>query len=215
MMGYVEVLAYKIQSFAVIYLPETQMAAFVTFLSFDDLYYVLPVGIAISLTSSIGNAIGSRDKRKIYQVIKATLCMGIGLLVILLSIFTVFKGDFFNFYTKNPEVQKVLFKIGHVYYAFFFADFFQNVFAGILKGLGKEEAGTKAFLVSVYLIALPLSLVFAFHFGFEALGMWMGATIGVYIALFSYVWIYVKTDIETQCNYITQRIKKTDNPLYE
>lgn len=208
-MGYVEVLAYKIQSFAAVYLSDSQMAAFVTFLSFDDLYYVLPVGVAISLTSFIGNAVGSRDKKRVFMIIKSTFLMGIGLLSMLITLFAVFRIQIFNFYTKNVDVKDILFHVGYVYYFFFIADFFQNILAGILKGLGKEREGTKAFLLSVYLVALPFSLILAFHFKLGAMGMWIGITVGVYFALASYTWIFKKTDFQTQANYISQRIKET------
>lgn len=208
-MGYVEVLAYKIQSFAAVYLSEPQMAAFVTFLSFDDLYYVLPVGVAISLTSFIGNAIGSRDKKRVSLIIKSAFLMGIGLLSMLITLFAVFRNQIFNFYTQNMDVKDILFHVGYVYYFFFVADFFQNLLAGILKGLGKERSGTKAFLLSVYLVALPFSLLLAFHFKLGAIGMWIGITIGVYIVVASYAWIFMKIDFQTQMNYISQRIKET------
>lgn len=209
-MGYIEVLAYKIQSFASVYFTEIQMAAYVTFLSFDDLYYVLPMGIGISLTSFLGHAVGSRDKAKVYKIIKATLAMGSILLIVLLTLFKVFQTDFFGFYTKNKTILELLHEIGIVYYFFFAADFFQNLFGGILKGIGKEESGTKAFLISVYLIALPLSLVFAFVYDLQSLGMWLGVTVGVYIATSSYIGIYFMADLEEQCNYVKERIIKSE-----
>lgn len=209
-MGYVEVLAYKILSFVAIYFTSAQMTTFVTFLAIDDLFYVLPVGIAISLTTSIGNAIGSRDKGRIKRVINITLILSSIFLAFLLGVFLLFRKTIFSFYIQNPEIDALLLKVSHVYAAFLVADFIQNIFGGILKGVGKEKSGTKAFLFSAYLISIPISLVLGFYLKLEAMGMWIGATAGLYCVLASYFYIFKTMDFNQQFNFVAKRIKETE-----
>lgn len=209
-MGYVEVLAYKILSFLAIYFTAAQMTTFVTFLAIDDLFYVLPVGIAISLTTSIGNAIGSRDKGRIKRVINITLILSSVFLAFLLATFLIFRKTIFGFYIQNPEVDRLLLKVSHIYALFLVADFTQNIFGGILKGVGKEKSGTKAFLFSAYLISIPIALFLGFYLKLEALGMWVGATIGLYCVLANYLYILKKLDFTHQFNFVAKRIKETE-----
>jgi len=212
-MGYVEVFAYRIQSFFSMSFAPEQTAALTAFLAFGDLFYVLPVGASFPTITYIGKAMGSRNKKGVMKVLKVTFSFSIVVLIILLGVFTVFKENFFSFYNKNPDVHAVMDKIGLLYYFSFPADFFQTVFAGIIKGAGKEKVGTKSFLLALYLVGVPLSFLFAFKFGMEAPGMWLGNGIGLYAATFSFVWIILRIDYEKQFEAIIKRNARGANAL--
>lgn len=206
-MGYIEVFSYRILSFASTYFSSEQMAAFTSFLALGDLYYVLPVGISLPLTVFIGNAMGARDKSKIFKTIKLTFAMSTVLLIALLIVFGFFKYEIFSFYTKDEGVKAIMGDIGILYFITFPADFYQNLLAGVIKGLGKEEKGAKAFVLSLYLVGLPTALILGFVMKLQAFGMWLGNGIGIYCVLILFFVIVIRTDFDTQFDYIITRIK--------
>jgi len=212
-MGYVEVFAYRVQAFFSMYFAPEQTAGLTAFLAFGDLFYVLPVGASFPTISYIGKAMGSRNRKGVIKVIKVTLVYSLIILLVLLGVFSIFKENFFSFYTQNPDVINVMDKMGFLYYFTFPADFLQTIFAGIIKGAGREKAGTKSFLLALYLIGVPLAFLFAFKFNMEASGMWLGNGVGIYAAMFAFAWIIIKIDYEKQFEVIYKRNNRGTNTL--
>jgi len=221
-MGYVEVFAYRIQSFASMYFDGPQTAALTAFLAFGDLFYVLPLGISFPVITYIGSAMGSRNKQAVLKIIKVTTIMSTGLLCGLVGVFAIWRSDFFKFYTQDPDVLAVMEKMGLLYFFTFPADFYQTLFAGIIKGAGQEKKGTKFFLLSLYFVGVPLALCFSFFLKWQSPGMWFGNGIGIWVAMISFGWIIYKIDFNKQFEYIRLRNKKgagkkseteTDEPL--
>jgi len=50
---------------------------------------------------------------------------------------------------------------------------------GLLRGIGRQEFGGYANLAAYYLVALPISFVAAFAFGWKLLGLWLGTAVGL------------------------------------
>jgi len=207
-MGYVEVFAYRIQSFASMYFASAQTAALTAFLAFGDLFYVLPLGVSFPVITYIGSAMGSRNKGAVLRIIKVTLVMSAVLLAILITVFGIWRTNFFKFYNQDPDVLKVMEEMGLMYFFTFPADFAQTLFAGIIKGTGQEKRGTKFFLLALYLVGVPLALWCAFFFKMQSPGIWLGNGIGLYVATISFGWIIYKTNYQKQFEYIRKRNNK-------
>ena len=206
-MGYVEVLAYRIQSFASMYFASEQLAALTAFLALGDMFYVFPAGIAFPIITYIGEAMGARNKNTVKKIIKVTILLSIFILGAQMTAFAFLRDYMFSFYTTNVEVKQVMEKMGLLYFFTFPADFAQTLLAGIIKGTGKEKSGTKAFLTGLYLISLPCALVFALYFRLEAPGMWLGNGIGLYFSTLFFAIIVCKINFKEQFDFINSRMK--------
>jgi hypothetical protein len=64
-----------------------------------------------------------------------------------------------------------------------FADGIQAACTGVLKGSGKQTVAYVATLVSYFGVGLPLSILFAFHFEWDILGLCLGLAAGCYCYL--------------------------------
>lgn len=205
-MGYVEVFAYRIQSFSSAAFSSAQFAALTAFLAFGDLFYVLPVGISFPVVTFIGNAMGRGDKHAVMKIMKVTLVISSVILLILLTVYAFIKKYLFEFYTQDPDVLSIMMTMGYLYFFTFPADFYQTILAGIIKGLAKEKIGTKAFLIALYFVGLPLALILGFVAHYYSPGMWLGNGIGIYFTLGFFTWIIYKTNFGKQFDYIKKRV---------
>ena len=206
-MGYVEVLAYRIQSFTSMYFANEELAALTAFLALGDMFYVFPAGISFPVITYIGEAMGAKNKKGVIKIIKVTIILSIFVLAAQMTAFTFLREYMFSFYTTNSDVKRVMEKMGYLYFFTFPADFAQTLLAGIIKGTGKEKTGTKAFLAGLYLISLPCALMFALYFKLEAPGMWLGNGIGLYFSTIFFMWIVCKINFKKQFDYISSRMK--------
>lgn len=66
---------------------------------------------------------------------------------------------------------------------YIFADGIQAACTGILKGSGKQTVAYLATLVSYFGVGLPLSIIFAFRFNWDILGLCLGLMAGCYCYL--------------------------------
>jgi len=64
-----------------------------------------------------------------------------------------------------------------------FADGIQAACTGVLKGSGKQTVAYVATLVSYFGVGLPLSILFAFRFEWDILGLCLGLAAGCYCYL--------------------------------
>ncbi|MCQ4121576.1 MATE family efflux transporter [Rhodococcus tibetensis] len=63
-----------------------------------------------------------------------------------------------------------------------FADSAQNIGIGLLRGVGDTASSFGITLIGYWLVGLPVSLLFAFGFGLETYGMWIGLSCGLLTA---------------------------------
>lgn len=61
------------------------------------------------------------------------------------------------------------------------------VLAGALKGIGKQSIASWVILIGFYVVALPMTLVFAFYFDMGITGLWMGPVCGVVVELIVFI----------------------------
>lgn len=207
-MGYVEVLAYRIQSFASMYFAGEQVAALTAFLALGDMFYVFPAGISFPIITYIGEAMGARNKKAVKKIIKVTLVISLFVLAAQMAAFVFLRDYMFAFYTNDANVRRVMETMGMLYFFTYPADFAQTILAGVIKGTGREKIGTKAFLAGLYLVSLPCALVLALHFKLEAPGVWFGNGIGLYFSTVFFAIIVSRTNFEKQFDFISARMKK-------
>jgi len=206
-MGYIELLIYKIAAFIAVFLPAPQFAALVSLYGLDDMFYILPVGVSIPFTTFLCNAAGAGDEKRLRELMKIVFKFGCCLFGVQLVIFLTFRDELIGFYTSDPEVVSVLKSLSMIWIFSYPADFGQVMLGGVIKALGKENYGTKMFLICYYCIGLPTALLLAFGFGLQAIGIWIGMAFGIYCVLFALGYQIYKTDIREQIQVIQERVR--------
>jgi MATE family multidrug resistance protein len=84
-------------------------------------------------------------------------------------------------FTPDPRVVQIGASLLLVAAAFQLFDGLQTVATGALRGTGDTRTPFLANLVAYWFIGLPLGALLCFHFGWGALGIWIGLCLGLMI----------------------------------
>ena len=97
-----------------------------------------------------------------------------------------------SLYIDDPEVIRITASLLGIAAFFQLSDGIQVVGLGALRGLQDVKVPAYITFVAYWVIALPLSYVFALKMGFGAKGIWMGLGVGLtFSAIFNY-WRFSK-----------------------
>lgn len=159
-------------------LGESDLAAHSILINLQYLFFVLPMAFSLSAAIRIGRVIKS-DRSKLKNVYKSIFLLSfIGFLFSALILYYFGEG-LITFYGVSESIlvsanQGLLFSS---YFLFFYG--IQLVGAGLLRGAGITLAPSILNIISLYIIALPLSYFLSIKENWNISGLWFGLLIGM------------------------------------
>ena len=140
---------------------------------------MVPIGLACTSCTLIGNAIGKKDvtlaKRYFNMISAYTLIYCIAMQLILIPN----KGLISAFFTSDQDVRALVTLCIPVVSLKFVSDGYQGVLGyGVLPALGLQEIGFKITLTVAYLLTIPAACLFAFTLSFGVVGLVYGGAAG-------------------------------------
>ncbi|CAE7872195.1 Slc47a2, partial [Symbiodinium microadriaticum] len=160
------------------YLGPVQLAGHVATLNLVALLFMPTIALGNASASVVGNAIGAQLPRKAKY--GAWLCVGLDALMwTVLAVILLVMRDFVpKLLTSKEAVQDLVQKLLTIYLLAGYPDNMQNVMGATLRGMGKQKAASVVYLISFYVIMLPVgcALVWPAKLGVE--GMWYSMGIG-------------------------------------
>lgn len=91
MMAYLEVLVFRLDYFFASFLAKEEFSALLSLGNIDDIFFILPIGIAIPMTTYVGKAIGQKNIPLIKNLLKIITIISTTLAMIVLFIYSIFK----------------------------------------------------------------------------------------------------------------------------
>ena len=150
--------------------------------SIAAIMYMLPVGMAAAVSIRIGQAVGSKEYRRLHPIsIAATgsiLCWMATFFVLLVF----FRDDVSAALTNDPEVFTIAVTMFLTIAFTQFADGLQSTALGVLRGLVDVRVPTLITLSAYWLIALPAAYWLGFRMELGPNGVWIGYGLGIFIA---------------------------------
>ncbi len=147
--------------------------------SLISISYMLATGFGSAATVRVGNQIGLKD----YKMLKKAGISNMVLVTLMMMIFGlifIFASDFLpSLYIDDAEVISITASLLGVAALFQLSDGIQVVGLGALRGLQDVKIPTYITFVAYWVIALPLSYVFALKLNYGAMGIWMGLGVGL------------------------------------
>jgi MATE family multidrug resistance protein len=157
--------------------------------------FMVPLGMSISTTSLVGNAIGSGD-------IKQARVIGT-LSLIIIVVFELFIGIALHFvgrsydeqFSQDPIVLNLAMDTLPFLSLFVVLDGVQCVAAGICRGAGKQYIGAITSFACYYFVGLPLAHVLCYNLNFDVKGLLMGISAGTFLQCLVFMYLlFVRYD---------------------
>jgi len=172
---------------------------------------MVPIGIGTGASTLVGNAIGAGLPR----LAKRTGMMSVVLTLlawILISLVTlVFSKQITATLSNDAEVQGIMRVLLLIYMAQGFVDASQNTMGIILRGLGEMVIPSMTYLVSFYLVMLPLAIIFAFPCKLGVKGVWLSMGVGTGFAALVFARVLIKKDYEELVRTARERLSREEN----
>lgn len=180
-----EYLAYEILTLLASYLGTNALAAQSLLSTIASLTYMMPFAVGIASSTRIANFIGGENAASAKVATKIGLCCALIVGFFNCSILLTFRTPIAKLFTSDEDLIDLITAVFPLVAFIQVFDGLSSVASGILRAQGLQEIGGIVNLVSYYLIAIPLSLLLAFHFHWRLYGLWAGLGIGMFIIGFT------------------------------
>lgn len=157
----------------------TTLAAHHVVLNLASLSFMVPLGISAAAAVRVGHAVGRRSVEG--AAIAGWTAIGAAALVMsgFGVLFVGFPEVLIRLFTPDPGVIAAGASLLLVAAAFQLFDGIQVVATGALRGTGETRMAMLTNLVAHWGLGLPTGMVFAFYWGWDATGLWMGLCVGL------------------------------------
>ncbi|HVO64260.1 MAG TPA: MATE family efflux transporter [Terriglobales bacterium] len=143
--------------------------------------FMVPLGVSSAAAVRVGQNVGRRDRTAARRAGWSALLLGTAFMSCAGVIFVSASRLIARLFSPDPRVIRVGATLLLVAAAFQLFDGLQTVATGALRGTGDTRTPMLANLVAYWFIGLPLGAALCFHFGWGALGIWIGLCLGLII----------------------------------
>lgn len=143
--------------------------------------FMVPLGISSAAAVRVGQQIGRGDPSKAHLAGWSAIVLGAGFMTCMGLLFVTLPRPIARIFSPDPGVIRVGARLLLVAAAFQLFDGMQTVATGSLRGSGDTRTPMWANLVAYWFIGLPAGALLCFHFGWGALGIWIGLCVGLII----------------------------------
>jgi MATE family multidrug resistance protein len=196
---FAENLGICISNFIANNLSEISYAKVVIMLNMNLINYSISYSFMNTICCLVGNFVGENSPKKVKNMLKYIVYLGLLIELPLLASFLFFKMNYFRFFSENitiftaPDLNQLIYLI--IFYGFI--DFINACFLGFLRGLEVLNVIT-TFSIIIFLIFLPIqSLIYTFIFKMDISGIILAECMSYTLASlvwFFYIVIYVDID---------------------
>ena len=162
------------------YLGIIQQSAYIIILSICATIFMISLGISITSSNLVGNALGANQPNTAKLYARIVLYYSVTLGGIISIILYLYRLEIASLYTSNEEIKNLAAQTLPIVSLFMIPDFIQGSSSGIIKAMGYQKFGTYSCIICYWFVGVPASLISAFYFDLKVAGM----RLGLYIAIF-------------------------------
>ena len=148
-------------------------------LSLASFTFMVPLGLGITGTIRVGQAVGKKDFSKAYRAATISFILGTLFMSISAVIFAVFPRQLAFLFTTDVGVIAMAIWLLRIAAIFQILDALQVIGTGCLRGVGDTKSPFWANFVAHWLFGLPVGYYLAFGLEWGAPGLWVGLTLGL------------------------------------
>ncbi|EDK31584.2 multidrug resistance pump protein (macronuclear) [Tetrahymena thermophila SB210] len=187
---------------------DKQLAGQSSFSSIILFFAMCPLGLSQTSNSYLGNAIGQGKKKVCINFSKITIVACFVEVALMILIGILLQDFFAGVFSTDPEMEYYFRTAYNMYiYMFILAGCFQFVLSGILRCCENQNYAAQTFLISYYLIGLPLACFLIFKFELGIKGVWISQSLSAWIVSISCLIKYLNMDWDDQILKVQKRVQ--------
>lgn len=156
------------------YFGEDQLAAYQIGSNTIMLLLMLAIGCSAAAAIRVGNAVGRGDVEEVKYAGWVSGALGFSFAAPGAFFLILFPETAAALYTSDPDVIVIAELLLRLVGVFLLMDSLLAVMVGALRGLGDIWISTALYLVTFWVVGLPLGVYFAFYLELKAPGLYMG-----------------------------------------
>ncbi|KAI5287530.1 hypothetical protein KEM52_001554 [Ascosphaera acerosa] len=176
-----ETLAFEILTLSASWLGTTSLAAQSVLATLTSITFQIPFPLSVAGSTRLANLIGAELPAAACLTSRVMFVSGIAIGAFNLLSLCLGRNYIPYLFTSDAEVARLVADVLPVCASFQVVDAMSAICNGILRGVGRQSFGGYVQLISYYVIALPISFVTAFVFGWGLYGVWAGVALGLAI----------------------------------
>jgi len=176
-------------------LGRVPLAVHATYLTTVQLWYRIPLGVAMATAVLVGQALGGERPAEAARTGREAMLVSIiysvlngGLFVLVLS------ASWLRLFSTDQEVIDLGARQMWILWIYGFWDSIKGVLIGVFRGSGRPMITVYVNIVGCLLIGLPLGFALAFHTSLGIVGLWLGISASIAVASVSLFVLMHRTD---------------------
>lgn len=183
---------------------------------------MIPLGIGVSTSSLIGNAIGADNVAAAKKIAFLSFLTIVAFEIVMGVILYFTADDFIALMTDNDDVKSIAHKAILFLCFFVFFDGVQGALSGVLRGAGRQELGAIFNIIAFYCIGLESAYILCFYtkqLGIGELGvrgLIMGISLGTLFqdTVLIYL-VFIKSDFLFSAHILSKSKNGNDKVMYD
>jgi len=179
------------------YIGVNDQAVMVVSFNLIGIIYMFPMGFSEAAAAVVGNSMGENNPEMAKKYIKLTTFIATPTCLVLILIVTLLRNQIAALYFKPDSPEYLLLTSVMLVTAIESVfDLTQGFLQGPLRALTLQVRASLICIICNWVFTLPLAILFAFQFSMGIYGLWWGATIGIGIQLFAYIYLFSTSDYD-------------------
>ncbi|MEM7438142.1 MAG: MATE family efflux transporter [Pseudomonadota bacterium] len=146
------------------------------------LFYMIPLGMAGAASIRVGLAVGAGRRDRLRPILKASCAVVTFWQALAACIFVLAGRSVAETMSADPAVVNLAVTLFVIVALLQVADGIQGVALGALRGMSDMAWPSVITLIAYWPLALPIGYVLGFGLGYGAIGIWLGYTVGLFVA---------------------------------
>ncbi|OEL29372.1 Protein DETOXIFICATION 29 [Dichanthelium oligosanthes] len=169
---------------------------------------MVALGFNAAVSVRVSNELGAnRPKAAKFSVIMAVLTSGsIG--AVFFAVFLGWRTGLPRFFSEDEEVLREASKLGYLLAGSIFLNSIQPVLSGVAIGAGWQALVAFVNIGSYYFVGIPLAALFGFKLNMDAMGIWVGMTLGTLLQTAILIFISYRTKWDKQAMRAEERVRE-------
>uniref|UniRef100_A0A0E0NYG7 Protein DETOXIFICATION n=1 Tax=Oryza rufipogon TaxID=4529 RepID=A0A0E0NYG7_ORYRU len=164
----------------------------------------LQVDVIVRVSNELGANRPKAAKFAVAMAVSTSAIVG----AVFMAVFFIWRTQLPRFFSDDADVVRESAKLGYLLAATIFLNSIQPVLSGVAIGAGWQSLVAFINIGCYYLVGIPLGVLFGFKLKLDAMGIWVGMSLGTLLQTAILAFISFRTKWERQAMMAEERIRE-------